>query len=75
MAERLAGRVADHERLVLLDRPSQGLAGMVSFVGEVQVFQKRAKSGDSRAEAFRLISLRCRRRMNADETGLALVVD
>jgi len=38
IAERLAGRVADHERLVLLDRPSQGLAGMVSFVGEVQVF-------------------------------------
>ena len=47
IAERLAGRVADHERLVLLDRPSQGLAGVVSFVGEVQVFQKRAKSGDS----------------------------
>jgi hypothetical protein len=61
----------DHERLVLLESSKpRVVAGMVSFVGEVQVFQKRTKSGDSGAEAFRLI-----RSMNADETGLASVVD
>jgi hypothetical protein len=43
-AESLAGRVAEHELLrVPLDHKPSVVSGMVSFVGEVHVFQKRAE--------------------------------